>query len=63
MTEKWITVEEATERLEKIRGAAGDPEIAHSMEDALYFDALETIHALTAIVLNVKDVDFERWYA
>jgi hypothetical protein len=57
-------------RVESIREMAGDPEVAHAEQDALYRDVLVQISkgsgrsaALASAALKVESVKFARWYA
>ncbi len=72
-----LTPAKVAERVRLIAAADGDPELAHSREDDLYWDVLSEIarysHVdsgvgrfcaqLAAEALKTKDVDFPRWYA
>lgn len=59
------------ERVERIRMAAGDDEVAHNMEDALRSDLLRAIangecvnpQDCAQIALTTDAIDFSRWYA
>jgi hypothetical protein len=71
MVEPNMTVEDVRERLERIKQAAGDPEVAHGREDSLREDVLRHIAngwcsdpmALAHEVLKSEEIDFPRWYA
>ena len=65
-----MTPEEARKRVQDIRDASGDDEVAHGMEDGLYVDFVRFIasqegpHAATAReILKTLDLDFARWCA
>jgi hypothetical protein len=65
-----ITVKEAMARRAAIEAASGDPEKAHSLEDALRTDVLEHIYhkgkkprLLAAIALSTDQIQFPRWTA
>jgi hypothetical protein len=65
-----ITLRDVEERVEDIRRRAGDDEAAHSREDALYRDVLESIAMgggewapIAAAVLRTSEIEFDRWYA
>ena len=58
-----VAIERARERWTDIEAMAGDDEAAHSAEDALRRDALETIAALAEIALDTSHIDFARWCA
>lgn len=71
-----MNAEEARERVEAIRAAAGDDEGAHSMEDELYRDFIAAIAQtvtdrgrpsaaaeVAQIVLMTQEIEFARWCA
>ena len=67
-----MTIELIKERIQEISDLQGDPESAHSCEDALYFDFIEYISEneefkeLTEkakLILTVEMLDYPRWYA
>ena len=56
--------EDILKRLEKIKELAYDSEVAHVLEDELYVDFIRSMdNELGKLVLTVKDIKFERWYA
>jgi hypothetical protein len=57
-------------RLADIAASAGDDEGAHCMQDELYEDFIAHVATLESdlgicarLVLTVRDIEFERWYA
>ena len=72
-----MTVSEIQQRVEKIRDAAGDSEVAHGLEDDLHVDVLKAIadqdphqpwvmndiRQLATEALKTREIDFSRWYA
>ena len=68
-----MTREDIKVRLAKIHDSQGDDEVAHSLEDDLRADflnsiavgavPLEDIQDLAALVLTSRELDFERWCA
>lgn len=68
-----LSLAEVKSDLRRIRAAAGDPEAAHGMEDALHQRVLEAIakglirgenaRAIAAEALKSEDIPFERWCA
>ena len=66
-----LTPGDVTKEVERIRSAADDPEIAHSLEDRLYARLLKAIADGTCvdaaecarIALTTGDIDFPRWFA
>ena len=56
--------EEILKRLKEIKEIAYDSEVAHVLEDELYVDFIRSMDSeLGKLVLTVKDIKFERWYA
>jgi hypothetical protein len=65
-----MTVEDVEKRVVEIRQRAWDDEAAHSDEDSLRDDVLQTIadgaenaRALALAVLETSKIDFSRWCA
>ncbi len=65
-----MTEQEARERLEEIRGIAGDDEVAHSKEDEFHRDVLSLIatgchngQELARIAIQTSEIQFARWCA
>lgn len=66
-----MTKEEIVGRVEEIRKVAGDDEVAHSMEDQLYYDFVDwaaenshpAIQEMAIELRKVRDVNFARWHA
>jgi hypothetical protein len=65
-----MTIEEVRAEVRHIAAAAGDPEAAHSNEDALWANVLRAIAAgvddaadLAAEALKTEDIRFPRWCA
>lgn len=66
-----MTVREVKDRVGRIKVAQGDPEVAHSEEDALYSDLLAAIAHGRCIeparcaeeALKTKRLTFARWCA
>ncbi len=68
-----MKIQEVRQRVNEIRQRAGDPEVAHAMEDQLYRDVLAGIAAdpvggsparrLAKTALAARDIDFPRWYS
>ena len=68
-----MTHAEITKRLRQIAKASNnDPERAHLIEDALFFDFIQYVaqadnspamRELAALVLTADDIDFPRWCA
>jgi len=65
-----MTVDDVRERVENIRQAAFDDEVAHGMEDELYAEVLKAIangadspEKLAAEALKTEKIEFSRWYS
>jgi len=67
-----LTVEDVNKRVQEVADNTGDPEVAHSMEDALLWEVLEEIsegkHPLNAAeiaqaALKTRKMGFPRWCA
>lgn len=65
-----MTVNDVICEVEKIEKLTGDPEAAHSLEDALYRQVLIAIKRghpapsrLAEAALRTMEIDFERWCA
>lgn len=66
-----MTVDEVIGRVEKIKAARGDDELAHSMEDLLHQDVLRAVAdgscedqvGCAKASLETLKIDFARWYA
>lgn len=65
-----MTPADVRDRVEAIRQAVGDDEVAHGMEDELHFDVLTAIaggeidaDALAKEAIKTLDIDFARWCA
>lgn len=68
-----LTLELATEEVINIKGKANDDEIAHSLEDSLYFWFIQCVAAgmytkkesisIAEHIKVTKKLDFERWCA
>lgn len=66
-----MTPKEVRDRVDFIRGIAGDDEAAHVTEDELYADVLRAIAAgrcrkaaeLAQEALKTQDIEFARWCA
>jgi hypothetical protein len=64
-----MTEDEVWKRVEEIRRLANDDEAAHSAEDRLYVDVMQSIadgscedpSACAAAALKTLEIDFERW--
>lgn len=66
-----MTAEIVRRRVQDIRECAGDDEAAHSMEDQLHQDVLQSIadfecdspYVCAKLALETKAIDFARWCA
>lgn len=66
-----LTVDDVKREVERIRGAVGDYEIAHSLEDQLREKVLQAIAVgncqdpkqCAAVALETRDFDFVRYCA
>lgn len=67
-----MSTEEIQQRIQTIREIAGDPEGAHSEEDALrkafirYVASLDDLPSLAAkanLILTTEEIKFDRWCA
>jgi hypothetical protein len=66
-----MTVEEVERRVEEIRAAAGDDEVAHSLEDKLHRDVLAyfaeherwDVRDIAQEALKTRELGFARWTA
>jgi len=66
-----MTVKDIREQIELIRGSMNDPEVAHSTEDGLYRQVLQSIADGTCEnpvecakeALKTMALNFCRWYA
>lgn len=65
-----LTVKYVEEMLDRIKGSADDPEIAHSFEDDLAWNVLFSIAAnplgaqeLAKAAIKSQDIEFPRWCA
>ena len=66
-----MTLQEATQEVERIKGASGDYEVAHSLEDQLYMRFIEHVSRsgdeelapIASKILETQLVDFERYTA
>lgn len=65
-----MEIAEVSERIDKIRAEAGDPERAHAAQDALYADVLRAIaegaehpRRLARAALKAAEIDFDHWMA
>ena len=65
-----MTHDEAKQRVQAIRDAAGDDESAHGMEDQLYLDFVRHVashegphRAIAEEILKTGEIDFARWCA
>lgn len=65
-----MTLDEIEKRLQEIRRISHDDEAAHSCEDSLLIEFIEYVvtrggdlGAMAAKVLEVADVEFNRWCA
>lgn len=65
-----LTLAEIEQKAAEIEAAAHDPESAHSLEDELREQVLQTIadgcadpQALARAALKTRELDFERWCA
>ena len=65
-----IAVYDVLRMVGQIAGKRSDPEVAHSMEDALYVEVLQAIaggagnpQELAAAALNAYELEFPRWCA
>lgn len=65
-----MNIEQIKEQIKLIKGVAGDPEAAHSYEDALYEQVLQTIAKgaknapeLAKEALKTTKIKFPRWCA
>lgn len=65
-----MTHDEAKKRVQAIRDAKGDDEMAHSMEDQLYLDFVRHVasqegphRAVAEEILKTGEIDFTRWCA
>ena len=66
-----MNIEEIRERVQKIRESAGDPEVAHGMEDDLLADMVNYVSAnvggvigeMAIEVMKSFAIDFPRWVA
>lgn len=63
-----MTWQEVRERVEAIRAQADDPEVAHVMEDRLWFEVLSVMAQwdgceIAAEALKTREIEFPRWCA
>jgi hypothetical protein len=66
-----MTIERIEERIAAINASAGDPEVAHGLEDALYAEFIQHIanggtkdlREKAKLVLTTVELDFARWCA
>lgn len=68
-----INIEQAKEKLADclLAAQANDHELAHTLEDALHHDVIETIahgyaenpQALATVAALTAGIDFQRWFA
>jgi len=67
-----MTIEAVHQKVDKIRNAAGDDEVAHNLEDGLIWDFVHhaaenstdpKIKEMALAVMETKKVLFERWCA
>ena len=69
-----MKIQEVKERIEKIEHCKWDDEVAHSHEDHLFYDFVESVKdgkyktrkeiiEVATELFKVRDIDFARWYA
>jgi len=66
-----MTLEEIKDQITKIDSVKRDDEVAHSMEDDLYYAfvdylaeyAIEPYKTLAIELRKVRDIQFDRWHA